>query len=143
MYRSILLAVVLAGTLSFYGTCGLQPNLIAVERAQQTGNPNEPGYCWRETGADGVRRLIVTVQNHGGKGAPPTVTRVNFEGVLSPQEETTPALTPTDSVRLAFPIPEQCFERHDPNCEFTIRVDAQSSVAESDEKNTFDGTCMG
>jgi hypothetical protein len=104
------------------------PDLIPV--------PDDQGnFCRRREGG-----LIVTVRNQGSAPAGPSVTRVDF-GAHGTVDMPTPGLGPGASVDLTFSIPFGCF---DPDCEFRITVDANNSVAESDEgNNTASGVCIG
>ena len=100
-----------------------------------------PGYkfCRR----DASQKLQVTVknQNNNDVAAHASTTKVEFTpgGTI---EIPTPAIPAGVSVDLPpVVIPAQCFN---PDCEFTITVDSQHQVHESNEgNNTGIGKCLG
>ena len=100
---------------------------------------DEGSYCVLEKSKLG-KLLIVTVANHGGSPSVPCTTRVDF-GKFGIIDRKTPALAPGQSVRLKFPFPSHCYT---PNCEFTIYVDVNNVVPESDKTNNkATGVCIG
>lgn len=107
------------------------PDLVPVP-----GPGTGPGrFCRRRDG-----NLVVVVRNQGNATASASVTRVNF-GAFGVADAITPALPPGNQVELEFPIPPGAF---DPDLDFTITVDANNQVAESNElNNTVTGICIG
>lgn len=116
--------------------------------------PIEDGYdlfCHRDE-----EGLYVTVRNQDFGTAPASTTRVEFKwggGPTVPQSEKVDLPTPSipgkspsnpagGKVTVGpFPIPSGCF---DPDCGFTITVDVNGDVIESDEtNNSADGRCIG
>jgi hypothetical protein len=98
--------------------------------------PGPNGFCQK----DGQGRLLISVKNQGTAAAGPSITRVEFipGGAF---DVATPAISAgaTITVVVPVPIPSVCF---DPQCDFRIKVDANSEVAESDEgNNTASGVC--
>lgn len=84
--------------------------------------------------------MVVTVENQGSRGAKPSTTQVEF-GSHGTSTQSTPALDPGETVQLSFAIPSGCF---DPDCDFTISVDVDTEVVESDEENNdLSGTFIG
>jgi hypothetical protein len=96
-----------------------------------------PGFCRR----DASGRLIVRIRNQGAGDAPPSITRVEFSpgGVLFLATPSVPAGGATDLPPID--IPAGCF---DSDCDFTITVDSNGNVDESDEGNNIaEGSCIG
>lgn len=99
--------------------------------------PDEDGsFCVRNDAG----KLLVTVRNQGAADADASSTRVNFNnhGIVS---LFTPELGAGQEHTHTVDIPFGCF---DPDCEFTIVVDANDVVVESNEgNNVAKGVCMG
>jgi hypothetical protein len=96
--------------------------------------PGERGFC------EDNRVISFVVRNQGTGAAGPSTTTVDF-GPYGTSSLPTPALAPGQDVPLRVPIPPGCF---DPDCEFTITVDAGNVIAESDEGNNIvQGVCRG
>lgn len=94
--------------------------------------PGERGFC-EESGV-----ISFIVRNQGVGAAGPSTTTVDF-GPYGTISLPTLALAPTQDVPLQAAIPPGCF---DPDCEFTITVDAGNVIAESDEgNNIIQGVC--
>ena len=115
------------------------------ERATKTGKGDRPdlvpvpnenrSFCKIRNG-----KLVVTVKNQGAGAAGPSRTAVDF-GSHGQASLNTPALAPGASTELIVDIPSGC---HDPDCEFTIKVDSDNAVNESQEgNNDGSGTCLG
>jgi hypothetical protein len=98
--------------------------------------PNEKGlFCKMKD-----RKLVVTVKNQGAVSAGASTTKVDF-GKYGSLTQATPPLAAGASVDLLFAIPSGCF---DPDCDFTITVDSNSEVIESNEGNNLaTGSCTG
>jgi hypothetical protein len=99
------------------------------------------GFCRQmETGPD-KGKLIVVVKNVGKEASPASVTKVAFSpgGTV---DLPTPAVAPGASTQLGpIEFPASC---HNPDCNFRIDVDAESTIKESNESNnTGDGHCIG
>lgn len=114
-----------------------EPDLIPVP--DETDN-----FCRRSNGD-----LEVVVQNVGTAPAGTSTTEVAFEVFDAEQDEfvtesvsqPTPGLDPDESATLTFEIPLGCFA---PNCNFTITVDANDDVDESNEgNNQVESSCIG
>lgn len=98
--------------------------------------PDENGNFCRREGSE----LTVTVRNQGTGPAGASLTEVDF-GRHGRVAQPTPALVAGASADLKFAIPLGC---HDPDCQFTITVDANNDVAEADESNNVaSGICLG
>jgi hypothetical protein len=92
----------------------------------------EQGFCQDD------RVISFIVRNQGAGAAGPSTTTVDF-GPYGAVSVPTPAIAPAQDVSLQAPIPPGCF---DPDCEFTITVDAGNALAESDEgNNVIQGVC--
>jgi CARDB len=96
--------------------------------------PDEAGLC------QGDRVISFRVTNLGTGSAGPSTTTVDF-GPYGTISLPTPALGPGQDVPFQVPIPAGC---KDPDCEFTITVDAGNAIAETDEgNNVLRGVCRG
>jgi hypothetical protein len=96
--------------------------------------PGERGFCEE----DGVISFIV--MNRGTGGAGPSTTTVDF-GNYGTISLPTQALGAGQQVPLQVAIPAGC---KDPDCEFTITVDATNAILEADEgNNVLQGVCGG
>ena len=95
-----------------------------------------PGTPGRAKNGD----LIVTVANQGTGAAKPSTTNVLF-GPYGTVSIATPALASGASTEVETAIPTGCF---DPDCDFTIVVDAADQLRESDEgNNSLSDTFIG
>ncbi|MGH6635903.1 MAG: M64 family metallopeptidase [Gammaproteobacteria bacterium] len=107
------------------------------------GDTSPLGFCRR-----GDAGLTVRVRNQGNQPAfVPTTTRVQFSS--GEQTATTPPLPNGAAADVTVPIPTGCF---DPDCAFTIRVDADDAVEEPrhdptdtshEHNNVAVGRCLG
>jgi hypothetical protein len=96
-----------------------------------------PGFCRR----DASGRLIIRIKNQGAEDAPPSTTKVEFfpGGVFFFATPSVPAGGTVDLPPIDFPA--GCFNS---DCNFTITVDSNGDVIESDEGNNIAvGTCLG
>lgn len=91
---------------------------------------------------DEKHRLLVVVKNQGAADAPASTTRVHFPVPGNTIDLPTPALSAGSSVTLPpIVMPRGC---HNPDCDFTITVDAKNEVIESNEaNNSAKGVCIG
>jgi hypothetical protein len=106
------------------------------------GDGNRPDLVPEEV-ACGHRSVEVTVRNRGNAPAGPSQTAVDF-GRYGNQMRTTPVLAPGQSVTRTFQIPTRPDNCYDPNCEFTVTVDATDAVNESNEtNNSVEARCRG
>lgn len=110
------------------------PDLIAVPDGSFGGSD---AYCDMTT----VPQLRIVIQNQGQANASPSVTRVGFSpgGI---KDIPTSAVASGQRVMLApVPIPKACF---DPDCDFTITVDAKAQIDEAtgEANNVVDGLCI-
>lgn len=86
---------------------------------------------------DGV---VVRVTNQGAAPAGASTTEVDY-GRYGTQTAETPPLGPGESETHQFVPPLGC---HDPDCDFTVTVDADEDVVESDEaNNVLQDVCIG
>jgi hypothetical protein len=133
-------------TPQMYCSCSLgpaiQPDLVPIEDGYMY-------FCHRDE-----QGLYVTVQNQDFGTAPASTTRVEFKWTGGPTDHQivdlpAPSISGKSPSNPAggkvtvgpFPIPGSCF---DPDCGFTITVDVNGDVIESDEtNNSADGHCIG
>ena len=106
-----------------------------------TAGSNRPSFCRN----DGKGNLIVRVKNLGSSPAPASSLRVTFSTLSGPVSVDTPA-PPLGGggggVDLATPIPTDCLTLRGGDCQFTIAVDVDDAVLETDESNNIvSGTC--
>jgi len=89
----------------------------------------------------GAPQLRIVIQNQGQGGAPSSITRVNFFPGGSVNIPTAPLQSAQRKVLAPVPIPAACF---DPDCDFTITVDAGAQIDETigEENNVTDGRCI-
>jgi hypothetical protein len=102
------------------------------------GQDNITGFC---KGVGKTVKVVVSVKNQGNAASPVSTTTVQF----SPEGSfrlATPAIQPGGSANLEpLNIPPACFN---PDCNFTITVDSDNQIKESNAKNnTTDGRCIG
>jgi hypothetical protein len=101
-------------------------------------DPVTVDFCLR---VDDGESLEVTVRNQGTGTASDSPVRVAFSGGPPSVTMTGGQLDPGDIAIVTFPIPPACFGS---DCGFTILVDPDSVIAESNEgNNTADGQCIG
>lgn len=103
--------------------------------------PNRPNFCRN----DEKGNLIVRVKNLGSTPAPASSLRVTFTTLSGPVSVDTPA-PPLGGggglVDLATPIPTDCTTVRGGDCQFTLAVDVDDAVLETDESNNIvSGTC--
>jgi CARDB len=99
---------------------------------------SRPGYGFCKTVSG---KLVVTVRNNGSVNAPASTTTVEFSpgGVVTIPTPPIPANSPVDLPGVV--IPPGCFNA---DCSFTIHVNADGAVDESNTtNNTGSGTCIG
>lgn len=95
-------------------------------------------FCRR---VDDGASLEVTVRNQGTGTASDSPVRVAFSSAGGSVTMTGGQLDPGDIAKVTFPIPLGCFGA---DCGFTILVDPDSVITESNEgNNTAGGTCIG
>ena len=115
---------------------GCSADLLPVKSPGQPDNIT--GFC---KAVGNAQTVVVSVRNQGNAEAPASTTTITFSpgGPVSVQ---TPAIPAGDSVDLSpVDIPAGCF---DPDCDFTITVDSNNQVSESNEdNNTAEGRCIG
>jgi len=94
------------------------------------------GFCRRNDQG----QLLVNVYNQGTTIAAASKTRLVFNG-SAPTDVDTPTIDAGTTAVLVVSIPNSCFDANN-NCSFTIGVDAENAVAESDEiNNNAAGLC--
>jgi hypothetical protein len=130
-----------AGIEGEYSHSSIDVEQISERRIRLTGLsdlipvPDANGNFCRENSV-----VLVTVANQGTGPAGASKTEVLFwgSGVVT---KDTPGLGPGDSIDIPFDVLKGCFN---PDCHFTIKVDRQDQVTESNEGNNIaDGTCIG
>ena len=101
-------------------------------------DPLTVSFCVRVDAGEG---LAVTVRNQGTGTASDSPVRVVFSGNPPGVTMTGGQLDPGDIAKVTFPIPPGCFGA---DCVFTILVDPDSVITESNEgNNTAGGMCIG
>lgn len=106
------------------------PDLIMVEDPKA-----EEDNCRLHDG-----RLVITVLNQGSTPADASTTLVDF-GEYGRNNLTTSLLAPGASTDLTLAIPPNCY---DSDCEFTIQLDNNYVVSETDKgNNVSSGVCRG
>jgi hypothetical protein len=111
---------------------GQQPDLVP-----------EEVECISPSVVGGDYLVEVEVRNQGDVPAGPSRTAVDFRK-YGTKMQTTPVLAPDQSVTQRFVIPTGAQNCFDPNCEFTVTVDATDTVDESDEaNNSVQEVCRG
>jgi hypothetical protein len=98
------------------------------------GGPD--AYC----DTTGAPQLRIVIQNQGQAGAPSSITRVRFSPGGTVDIPTAPLQSAQRRALDPIPIPAACF---DPDCDFTITVDARGQIDETigEENNLIDGRC--
>ena len=93
--------------------------------------PQPPDLTPSDLHLEENQTLVVTVQNLGSGDAGPSTAEASFtSGVVRPLE--TPAIPAGGSVQLQTEVPADCFN---PDCGYSIEVDAGQQLNESDESN--------
>jgi hypothetical protein len=115
-----------------------RPPLPDLVPSTSPGQDNITGFC-KVVGK--TVKVVVSVKNQGNAASPVSTTTVQF----SPEGSfrlATPAIQPGGSANLEpLNIPPACFN---PDCNFTITVDSDNQIKESNAKNnTTDGRCIG
>lgn len=114
-------------------------------------SPNAPGalpqnFCINRAGGPRADTLHIIVRNQGDAATGPSTTLVTFDHnapIAVPTQALAAAGQPGSEQLLVVPIPRSCYEGDSP-CDFTITVDANGVVAESDEtNNTVSSFCPG
>jgi hypothetical protein len=110
------------------------PDLIAVPDGS-FGGPD--AYCDMTTG----RHLRIVIQNQAEGPAPSSITRVRFSPGGTVDIPTAPLQSAQRTVLAPVRIPAACF---DPDCDFTITVDAKGQIDETtgEENNMTEGRCI-
>ena len=104
---------------------------------RRPGGQGKEGFCQR---AGEGKTLFVTVKNQGAGDAAGSTTTVQF-GSGGPVSMATAPIPAGGTTQIMFDIPTGCFN---PDCPFTITVDTNKEVNESDEgNNSADGICIG
>ena len=110
------------------------PDLIAVPEGSFGGSD---AYC----DFTKAPQLRIVIQNQGQGNAPSSVTRVTFSPGGVKDISIPPLQSAQRSALAPLPIPAACF---DPDCDFTIMVDAQAQITEptGEENNVTEGRCV-
>jgi hypothetical protein len=111
-----------------------KPDLIALPDGS-FGGPD--AFC----DMTGTPQLRIVIQNQGQGGAPSSITRVRFSPGGTVDIPTAPLQSAQRQALGAVSIPAACF---DPDCDFTIMVDARAQIDETigEENNMTDGRCI-
>ncbi|TKJ37191.1 MAG: hypothetical protein CEE38_09875 [Planctomycetes bacterium B3_Pla] len=135
MHRQILTLTFLSFMVLVLASCNSGgPDLVAERRP---GSQGREGFCWRNDEGN----LVVRVRNQAnGDAVKPSMVIVEFLPG-GPRSGTTSALPGGSSGTTEFDIPSECFN---PDCDFTITIDANNDVPENrEDNNTADGRCIG
>ncbi len=121
------------------------PRRVKVELPDLVPLPDpQVGFCNQVQEGPDKGKLLVTVKNQGNAKAPKSTTRVTFDtsGGDVVVDLDTPELdvgAPADLEPLD--IPSRCYQEGE--CHFTIEVNANNEIVESDYSNNFaSGTCI-
>ncbi len=124
----------------YVSDCGTSAELPDLIPMPLEGVPGPIGFCRFDDGGG----LSVRVGNPGAGDAGPSTVRVTFStsnGDVEVLETTGPRASGMRDDVGPFPFPSSCFI---PDCFFTIEVDANEEVMESNEENnTASGFCLG
>ena len=109
------------------------PDLIALPDGSYGGID---AYCEMT----GTPQLRIVIQNQGQGVAPSSITRVKFSPGGTVDIPTAPLQSAQRRVLAPITIPTSCF---DPDCDFTIMVDAGAQIDETtgEENNVTEGRC--
>jgi hypothetical protein len=112
-------------------------DLVAVNPHPDLG---ATGFCNLVAEGPDRDKLIVTVKNQGTVDASPSSTTIVEFLPSGSVSRLTPVLRAGESVELApIALPASC---SDPDCGFTITVDAKNQLSEDDEGNNLvNGLC--
>ena len=105
---------------------GTIPDLVPLTNP---GAAAPEGYCRRNDQG----QLLVKIFNLGTDEAGASTTLVSFAGE-PPESFETAAIAGRTAAELVIDIPDECFDANN-NCSFTIGVDGEDAIAESDESN--------
>ncbi|MEO8040036.1 MAG: CARDB domain-containing protein [Betaproteobacteria bacterium] len=102
------------------------------------------GFCDPNPAGGTPDKIRFRLANHGGSLAPASVVRVDFNGGGSVFANA-PALMPGAETSGAVNIPQGCFPPgFSTACQFTVNVDGNAQVAESQEaNNAVQSFCVG
>lgn len=115
---------------------GNGPDLVPERRSNGQGSE---GFCNRDDNDGSI--LKVRVRNQGNEDVLSPFTTVVVFTPGGPKSVTTPPMPAGSFSDVQVQIPSGCFN---PDCDFTITVDANSDISESNENNNSeDGHCIG
>ena len=101
------------------------------------GLPNQ-GYCYKWPKGGAANRLVFKTRNNGTAAAPASTVRVTFSGAGNVDVPTS-ALQPGQEWNQEIWIPNGCYPGgYHGSCNYTIRLDANNQVQESNEANNQD-----
>ena len=129
-------AFVFAGVALFLAGCNgaTAPDLVPESRTDGMGAET---FCRR----DDAGNLVVRVRNQSNADVLVQTTTVVVFSPGGPRTGTTASMPGGSFADVTLPIPAECFNA---DCDFTITVDSDEAVDESDEdNNTADGICVG
>ena len=138
MKSNIFMLVIVILPLVIMALVGCFPNLPLPDLVPDNP-PGMAGYC----NVDDSNNLIVYVKNQGEADAPASSVKVQFNLSSGVQEffGTVEAIPVGETKSVSFAIPFGCFN---PDCDFTITVDSNENVLESEElNNSANGSCVG
>lgn len=114
-------------------SCLLGPDLVPERRPDSQG---EEGFCRRNEG-----NLVVRVRNQTNEDVFDQSTTIVVFSPGGPKSATTAPMPGGSMTDVIFEVPSACFN---PDCDFTITVDANSDITESrEDNNVADGICIG
>jgi hypothetical protein len=130
----LLCFVLLAGGCLTSEQSFINPDLIAIPDGSFGGLD---AYCDMTS----VPQLRIVIQNQAQGAAPSSITRVRFSPGGTVDIPTAPLDSAQRVVLAPIRIPTACF---DPDCDFTITVDAKSQIVETtgEENNVTEGRCI-
>jgi hypothetical protein len=131
--RCVVLIIVAGGCVTLEQSLP-NPDLIAIPDGS-FGGPD--AYC----DMTGVPQLRIVIQNQAEGTAPSSITRVKFSPGGTVDVPTAPLGSAQRLILNPIRIPPACF---DPDCDFTITVDAKAQINETtgEENNVTQGRCI-
>jgi len=109
------------------------PDLVPERRP---GSQGAEGFCMRDE-----EGLTIKVRNQGNRDVIENFTTIVEFSPGGPRSESTASMPAGSFSEVKFEIPPGCFN---PDCDFTITVDANTDIEETNENNnTVSGICIG
>jgi len=142
MHREALTFLIISLLTVVINGCAVPQKRLPLPDLVPSTSPGQPdnitGFC---KVVDKKVKVVVSVKNQGNAASPESTTTVQFSPGGS-FHLATPAIQPGGSANLdPLNIPPACFK---PDCNFTITVDPDNQIKESNAKNnTTNGRCIG